>query len=251
MDVVWPSEGFPPGDALTGAGKAFLEQVGGQRDAVKRPAMTRRPLVAALFVDQRGAYASDPRCDCWDERRDARRYSGPIPVVAHPPCASWCQLAGLRQAVYGYPKGEDDGCFESALLSLRQWGGVLEHPAYSTAFRRFGIVAPRASAWQYNIAGYWVCAVNQAAYGHRATKRTWLLYIGCNPPAPLNWARTRGCAVVSGSHNHCDKPIGQNARVWSAEASRTPPAFAEALIQLAANCGGPARARAGTAGGLT
>lgn len=192
--------------------------------------------VAALFIDPKGVYANRPDVDAWPESRDARNYRGPLPVVAHPPCASWCQLAGLRQAVYGYPKGDDNGCFESALLSLHRWGGVLEHPAHSAAFRRFGIVAPRSSAWQYNIAGYWVCAVNQAAYGHRATKRTWLLYLGQTPPAQLNWAETRGTGVVSGARNNCNRPLTD--RVWPREASRTPPAFAEALIALARNSGG-------------
>jgi hypothetical protein len=194
--------------------------------------------VAALFVSRKGPYWGRDDLDAWDEARDARNYRGPLPVVAHPPCASWCALAGLRQAVYGLPKGEDGGCFESALLSLHRCGGVLEHPAYSAAFRRFGIVIPCQRGWQYDIAGYWVCEVNQAAYGHRATKKTWLLYIGNNPPAPMNWIKSIGIAVVSGSHNHCDKPIGNKARVWSAEASRSPIDFAEALISLARNCGG-------------
>lgn len=192
--------------------------------------------IAALFVSRKGPYWDRPDCDCWDEERDARKYMGQLPVVAHPPCASWCALAGLRQAVYGLPKGEDDGCFESALLSLRRCGGVLEHPAHSAAFRRFGVVYPTSREWQLNIGGYWVCAVNQAAYGHRATKRTWLLYVGRNPPSPLDWEKKIGTGVVSGARNNCVRPMSD--RVWSAEASRSPERFAEALINLAKNCGG-------------
>lgn len=54
-------------------------------------------MIAALFVQTNGAYFGLPDVDPWDEARDARKYSGPHPVVAHPPCSkrppaliSWC-----------------------------------------------------------------------------------------------------------------------------------------------------------------
>ena len=55
-------------------------------------------MIAALFVDRRGCYSGLPDVDLWDESRDARLYKGPYPVVAHPPCARWCKLAGLVEA---------------------------------------------------------------------------------------------------------------------------------------------------------
>ena len=43
-------------------------------------------MIAALFVQKNGAYFDLPDVDPWDEERDARLYSGPHPVVAHPQC---------------------------------------------------------------------------------------------------------------------------------------------------------------------
>lgn len=43
-------------------------------------------MIAALYIEPEGAYAKHPRIDAWCEMRDARLYSGPYPVVAHPPC---------------------------------------------------------------------------------------------------------------------------------------------------------------------
>ena len=52
-------------------------------------------MIAALYVQRGGIYWDLPDVDPWDEARDARLYAGPWPVVAHPPCARWCRLAGL------------------------------------------------------------------------------------------------------------------------------------------------------------
>lgn len=91
-------------------------------------------MIAALFVQANGSYYGLPDVDPWDQKRDARLYPGPWPVVAHPPCSRWCRLAGLVEARWGHKRGEDGGCFAFALASVRRWGGVLEHPAYSDAW---------------------------------------------------------------------------------------------------------------------
>ena len=49
--------------------------------------------VAALYVETNGSYFGLPGVDPWDEPRDARLYAGPHPVVAHPPCQRWGQMA--------------------------------------------------------------------------------------------------------------------------------------------------------------
>jgi hypothetical protein len=60
--------------------------------------------VAALYVERSGVYWNLPDVDPWDEDRDARKYAGPYPVVAHPPCERWGRYAGEDV-------GNDGGCF--------------------------------------------------------------------------------------------------------------------------------------------
>lgn len=187
--------------------------------------------VAALYVETGGAYYGLPDVDPWDEARDARLYDGPHPVVAHPPCARWCQLASVNQARYGQVIGDDGGCFEAALRAVERWGGVLEHPAYSLAWSRFNLPRPQRGAWSSHL---WApglsTEVSQSAYGHRARKRTWLYYVGDASPPELNWSDDPGEAWVSwGDHDrYPDQP-----RLTKREAKATPPAFRDVLIGLA------------------
>ena len=195
--------------------------------------------VSALFVQTDGHYYGLDGVDPWDINRDARLYAGPYPVVAHPPCTRWCQLAYIVQKRYGHKVGDDGGCFESALASVRRWGGVLEHPAYSYAWPAFGLTAPPRAGWQRCADGGWVCQVSQSAYGHRARKRTWLYYVGANPPAPMHWGEPAPIAQVSFCKNHGDSPL---PRLSKKEASQTPIAFRDALLDLARNANTEARA---------
>ncbi len=53
----------------------------------------------ALFVDgsPSGIYPTLLGAEhCWDEKRDARTYAGPGPVVAHPPCNLWVNMAAVN-----------------------------------------------------------------------------------------------------------------------------------------------------------
>ena len=46
-------------------------------------------IVAALYVLADGPYSGLEDVEPWPLERDARKYAGPHPVVAHPPCARW------------------------------------------------------------------------------------------------------------------------------------------------------------------
>jgi hypothetical protein len=181
--------------------------------------------IAALYVETGGSYFGLDGVDPWDEARDARLYAGPHPVVAHPPCDRWHQLSAVNHKRWGYTINEDGGCFKAAIKAVRNWGGVLEHPAESRAFKMHGIPEPRAGHWQRSIDGDWVTEVNQAAYGHRARKRTWLLACHLSPPS-LDWSDARGTHQIG----QFDQKLPQLPKP---ERSATPEPFRDLLIGMA------------------
>jgi hypothetical protein len=188
-------------------------------------------VIAALYVQTGGAYFGLEGVDPWDEARDARTYPGPWPVVAHPPCTRWCQLAHVVQARYGHRVGDDGGCFAAALAAVRTWGGVLEHPAWTIAWATFGLPDPPFRGWLREMFGPgWVCEVSQRAYGHTARKSTWLYYVGPEAPPELDWSRPEPVATVSFMTNHGG---GDLPRLSKKAASASPPAFRDLLLSLA------------------
>ena len=193
--------------------------------------------VAALFVETDGVYFGLPGVDPWDEIRDARRYAGIKPVVAHPPCNKWSPLAYINQKrIPGYKLGDDGGCFAAALNAVRAWGGVLEHPAGSLAWKHFGLDKPRRGMW-LNYTDGWVTEVDQGRYGHRARKRTWLYVCGPEPPG-LDWEVAESDVIVSGfTHQKKGEHVAcEHRRVRPKEASRTPVAFRDLLLSIARSC---------------
>lgn len=193
-------------------------------------------MIAALFVQAGGAYFDLEGVDPWPESRDARTYPGPHPVVAHPPCSRWCRLAGLVEARWGHKRGDDGGCFASALASVRRWGGVLEHPAYSDAWAAHGLLHPPTGGCWVNadFVGGWTCYVEQQRYGHAARKATWLYAHGVDLPA-LRWGHMpdqKAAALVSWCGNRVasgeDRP-----RLGKKAASATPPEFRAVLLEMA------------------
>jgi hypothetical protein len=178
-------------------------------------------MIAALYVERGGVYFGLPDVDPWDAERDARLYAGPWPVVAHPPCQRWSQLAPWVAARGGAPVGKDSGTFAAALGAVRRWGGVLEHPANTLAWARHGLTdPPRGGGWARCFDGGWVCQVEQGHYGHAAPKPTWLYAFGVIPPV-LAWG-----------------PSGATGRIeamWSKDPRRagTPVPFRDLLLDMA------------------
>jgi len=211
--------------------------------------------VAALYVDPRGPYPAlargeyldlwpagvgptgTPReIECWDETRDARKYDGPHPVVAHPPCGPWSKPHMCSEKTLA----DTRDCGPRAVEQVRAFGGVLEQPAGSKLWTYCLIPHPGSP----DILGHgYTVEVDQCEWGHVARKRTWLYLVGVPrdaleaPPfpgrAPTHW--------VSGGRNQMRKNGKQGGgvvppgiKVCSAQQRRrTPPLFAEYLVRLA------------------
>lgn len=149
--------------------------------------------IAALYVQTDGSYYNLPGVNPWDQNKDARMYMGPHPVVAHPPCQRWGKMwkgqPGNINRGKVERKGDDQGCFKSALFDVRRFGGVLEHPEHSNAWELFGLAKPpRAGGWiKADDHGGWTCRVEQGQYGHYAPKPTWLYAVGIADLPELRW----------------------------------------------------------------
>lgn len=147
--------------------------------------------IAALFVEAGGCYFDLAGVEPWPAYKDARRYAGPHPVVAHPPCQRWGRFwHGSTRKPHQYQLGDDGGCCKAAVNAVRTWGGVFEHPADSHAFRHFGLPIPkRGEGWtEPDEFGGRSCYVEQGHYGHSSRKPTWLYACRVRFPV-LNWSR--------------------------------------------------------------
>lgn len=150
--------------------------------------------VAALYVETDGGYFGLSNVEAWDVVRDARKYRGPHPVIAHPPCQRWGRFwHGSTRKPHQFKLGDDDGCFAAAFRAVRRYGGVLEHPADSHAWSAFGVRKPsRSGGWAPDNFGGWTCCVYQGHYGHLAGKGTWLIVHGVprEDLPELRWGKT-------------------------------------------------------------
>lgn len=200
-------------------------------------------MIAALYVHKGGAYYGLDGVDPWDKDRDARLYSGPWPVVAHPPCERWGRYwSGGPSAKVRRKKGDDDGCFAAALVSVRRWGGILEHPADSSAWTVFELMRPpHSGAWVVaDWLGGWTCCVEQGHYGHRARKATWLYANRVQLPS-LTWGESGGIRLEDGFHSnqerHDARARGERPRerLSAVERLSTPVPFRDLLLSIAAS----------------
>lgn len=198
-------------------------------------------MIAALFVETGGVYFGLPGVDPWDKDRDARTYAGPYPVIAHPPCERWGRYwGGSPRNPHQYQLGDDGGCFAAALAAVRRWGGIIEHPEGSHAWRFFGLNAPhRHGGWiEADTEGGWTCCVEQGHYGHFSRKATWL-YANRLNLQPLRWGaseqRIHPVALLRHGYEKARR-IGVMAMVGGKDKTRirnaTPAPFRDLLLSM-------------------
>lgn len=181
--------------------------------------------VAVLFARADSHYKAMVGTDVWDIQRDARKWPGGAPVVAHPPCRMWGRL---RQFAKGRPDERELAI--QAVARVRAYGGVLEHPAESTLWAHCGLPFPGEFPDEF---GGWTLPIEQFHWGHRAEKATWLYIVGCQPSdiPPIPWRPGRA--------THCIRPTKSYPRlpsVTKAEREHTPPQLAAWLCDLARRC---------------
>lgn len=145
-------------------------------------------MIAALYIDETRSPYYSLGVDCWPLSRDATKYDGTGPVIAHPPCGP--------HGKYHAHCNQDFSLAEIALCQVRKFGGIFEHPVGSAIARQ--LRSTQQDLWR----GYTI-EIDQFRFGFDSLKPT-VLYIvrpTRKPPLPQprdgtptpfeNLARTR------------------------------------------------------------
>lgn len=185
--------------------------------------------VSVLFAREDSIYKTLPGCDVYDINRDARLYSGPYPVVCHPPCRSWGRLRHFAK-----PRPDERQLAVFAVEQVRKYGGVLEHPVGSELWAVLGLPLPGRGIDRF---GGFTQGINQNWFGHRAEKRTLLYIVGVGPreipPIPFTLDYATHVIARNCRNKHSHRPM-----VSKAEREHTPAQLALWLVDLATRCGG-------------
>lgn len=185
--------------------------------------------VAVLFARDDSVYKTMPECEVYDRVRDARTYDGPWPVVAHPPCRAWGRLRSFAK-----PRADERNLARLAVSLVREFGGVLEHPAESTLWDAQRMPKPHHGASiRRDEAGGWTFEAPQKWWGHKAEKATWLYVVGCEPweMPELPFVLGEAQYVVQSRKREDHRP-----HITKAEREHTPPELAAWLVRLAGRC---------------
>lgn len=181
-------------------------------------------MIAVLFARSDSVYKGLAGCDVYDESRDARNYDGPHPVVAHPPCRAWGRLR-----TFARPEPHERNLARLAVALVREFGGVLEHPAGSLLWDAQRL----PGSWGRDSYGGWTLPAPQKWWGHKAEKSSWFYIVGCSPDDAPRLPLVLGDAshVVQSRKREDYRP-----HITKAEREHTPPELARWLVELASRC---------------
>lgn len=134
--------------------------------------------------------------------------------------------------------GDDSGCFAHSVWATRTFGGVIERPEGSHAFRYYGLPIPdRNGGWtQADRWGGRSCCVAQGNYGHRAQKLTWLYGVKIKY-LELKWGKAEGKTLIyEGFHSKEERAraikTGICQRLSRNQRMETPLEFRDKLLEM-------------------
>jgi hypothetical protein len=177
-------------------------------------------MISVLFAARDSVYKTLPDVDVWDEDRNALKWPGGNPGVFHPPCRLWSKwMHHFSKA----PETEKAYALWS-VDKVRQFGGVLEHPACSLLWNEASLPKPGTGDQH----GFSV-AVYQQWFGHKAQKATWLYICGANKLPIIPFCLDE--PVARRNPRHPDMQTLSHR-----ERHGTPLEFAKWLVELATCC---------------
>lgn len=157
-------------------------------------------------------------CDVWDAERNALCFNEPVPIIAHPPCRLFSRLRSFSNA----PACERLMAI-SAVLHIRRFGGILEHPYPSTLWQLLNL--PLGS--ERDSFGGFTLKVNQSWFGHVTVKPTLIYIVGIEPSLVPDWCFSGTLpSHVIGRANGGKKEASKRLR------SYTPIEFAKWLLAI-------------------
>lgn len=174
--------------------------------------------VPVLFCQENSIYKK-LNCDVYDEKRNALNYSDTKAAIYHPPCRLWSKLRLFSKA------DEYEKYFAVwSVRMVRNFGGVLEHPAYSKLFSCCNIPRPGESD-EYGF----TIEVNQFDFGHKIHKKTWLYIVGLDNREILYYVKRPG----KPKHKFFTKASRSSLpEISKHDKSATPIKFARYLIRI-------------------
>lgn len=191
--------------------------------------MSENVTISALFVRKDSVYKT-LGVDCWDIERDARLWPGGNPIIAHPPCRAWGKLSGFARP----REGEKEYAIK-CIEWIREYGGVLEHPAASRLWPFMNLPKP-GKVDEYG--GFSIC-IDQFWFGHKAQKKTLLYVCGCTqadlPPIPLRFDAITH-VIGFNKKNKFGRVDKTKKEVTRAEREHTPVELAKWMIKVAMKC---------------
>lgn len=199
--------------------------------------------INALFVEKNGVYFNHPKIEPWDVERNAFNCKNGAPAICHPPCKRWGRYwSGGPSVKVKRLLGDDGNCFAHSLWYVRTFGGVIEHPEASHAYKYYGLnKPPKSGGWiKADEFGGLCCCVEQGNYGHKARKATWL-YINKLKPIELKWGKSDAKHKMELSPHSKEQAIKIRnrknykpcKRLSEYERLATPIEFRDLLIELA------------------